>query len=470
MKNIAKGKKHLQIILGRRATINTRELPAEVVNSIKKALNIPNPIYAKLKKLGYWTGKTPPYIKLWRTSKEWMIMPRGFIEVLLKTLKQFQISYVLVDYRCSGEKVDFVSKINLRKYQQKAVQLALQKEQGVIEAPCGAGKTVIGLEIVARASRNAIWLVHTKELAQQAGERARDFLNLNTGELGYIGGGSFEIGSKLTIAMVQTLVRRKLSSKLLGLFGTLIVDEAHHTPAYTFTKVIDQFPAIYRIGLTATPQRSDGLSSIMYYTLGNTISRISPIELTQEDNLITPRINAVATNFYYPYQDDYARMLSKLVKDRKRNLLIINKIKEEALKGNFSLVLSERVEHCYELYNMLKQEASEIKSVVFTGQIPLKQRERIAKQIVMGEYNVIFATSPLAEEGLDWKIINRLFLTCPTRSKRKTQQAIGRIQRPYPGKIDAVVYDFVDVNLPVLKAQFKARYYKSYLPLLHGDL
>ena len=66
----------------------------------------------------------------------------------------------------------------MRPYQIPAVERAIKFEQGIIEAPCGAGKTVVGLEIIARTGQTSLWLVHTKELAEQAIERIEHFLKI----------------------------------------------------------------------------------------------------------------------------------------------------------------------------------------------------------------------------------------------------------------------------------------------------
>jgi len=266
--------------------------------------------------------------------------------------------------------------------------------------------------------------------------------------------------------MVQTLAKRKLTSNFIKHFGLVILDEAHHTPASSFLKVIKEFPSFYRFGFTATPYRCDGLGIMMYYQIGYTVYKITQCDILLDGNLVTPAFKRVDTDFYYNYQDDFTAMVSALTEDKKRNDLIINILLEEIKEGHHCLILSERVKHCYILNEFLKKIYPDAASAVLTGDLPRIERSRIVKLVNSEKLNAVFATSKIAEEGLDWKILDRLFLTCPSRSKRKVQQAVGRIQRPYKGKMNALVYDFVDSRVGILDSQYKSRYFGVYEPLV----
>ncbi len=87
----------------------------------------------------------------------------------------------------------------------------------------------------------------------------------------------------------------------------------------------------------------------------------------------------------------------------------------------------------------------------------LQKRQEIVERLRNKEFQVIFATNPLAEEGLDLPHLDRLFLTCPSRNKRKVIQAVGRIMRPCDGKEDAIVFDFIDSEVGILESQAKSR-------------
>ena len=458
-------KKTVEIILSRNISLNICTISSAIVNSIKKRLTFPNPVYLKNKKLGYWTGKIPKEIKLWKYYNTWLVLPRGFGPSLYKLIKEAALNYDLKDYRVKKPDINYVSHIKLRNYQLPAVDRAIKLTQGIIEAPCGAGKTIIGLQIIALSRQPSLWLVHTMELAEQVMDRIEEFLGIPKDKQGFIGQGKWEIGNEITVGMIQTLAKNKLSVDFIKKFGLVILDEAHHTPAKSFTGIIKQFPAYYRFGLTATPYRGDGLGMLMYYQIGYTVHKITQEDLSLDGKLVQPLFKRVDTDFYYNYEDDFTRMISTLVKNKKRNRLILEILYEEVKKGNHCLVISDRVEHCNLLYNLLLEKDENVKCAVLTGSLSKKKRSKIVTEVNSGNLNAIFATSKLAEEGLDWKILNRLFLTCPSRSKRKIQQAVGRIQRPCEGKKDAVVYDFVDFKIGVLESQYKSRYFGVYEPM-----
>ncbi len=161
------------------------------------------------------------------------------------------------------------SKIIYRPYQARAVtKLVSKSPEGVLVAPAGSGKTVMGLSIIPLVGQPTLWLTHTGPLADQAIERAEAFLP-NIGKIGMIGRQKWDKGDILTVAMVQTLVRNP--DKLLKMrddYGLVILDEAHHCPAATFMDVVSQLNSYYMYGLTATPYRRDKLEMLMFQYLG----------------------------------------------------------------------------------------------------------------------------------------------------------------------------------------------------------
>jgi len=100
---------------------------------------------------------------------------------------------------------------------------ALKREGGVIVAPPGSGKTVMAMAIIAAAGQPALCLTHTKDLADQARERAVEFLGLDADEIGMIGGGRWQIGDRLTIGMVQTLAKG-MSDEFANRFGLVVLN------------------------------------------------------------------------------------------------------------------------------------------------------------------------------------------------------------------------------------------------------
>jgi len=296
----------------------------------------------------------------------------------------------------------------------------------------------------------ALVLVHTLDLAEQWRQEIRSLLGV---EAGIVGGGD-DRPAPITVAVIQTLVRwtpARLAA-FFGGFGLVILDEAHHVAASTFRDVVGRCPARYRLGLTATPEREDGLTPLLGIYLGRPIEVIRHEDLVAAGVLTLPEIQVVETGFTYPYlsADDYAPMMSALVADDERNELVVDRVAAEARAGHTCLVLSGRVGHCRALAARLRER--DVQAATLTGRVPKDRRRELIERARGGELAVLVATS-LADEGLDLPRLSRVFLAYPSRARGRTVQRLGRLMRPHPDKDRAVLIDFVDRKVPILRNQ-----------------
>ena len=183
----------------------------------------------------------------------------------------------------------------------------------------------------------------------------------------------------MTVAVIQALGRWEPSKldTFLGGFGLLILDEAHHVAASTFHSVVDRCPARYRLGLTATPEREDGLTALLDLFLGAPLVTITHDELVAAGVLTVPEIQSIETDFTYLYTgaEDYAPMLSAVASDAARNTLIVDHVVEEARAGHVCLVLSGRIDHCHTLADAI--EAAGVSAAVLTGEVKRAVRKEL---------------------------------------------------------------------------------------------
>ncbi|MEQ8530961.1 MAG: DEAD/DEAH box helicase family protein, partial [Imperialibacter sp.] len=313
------------------------------------------------KKAGKSTWDTKRYFKLTEDKEFEVIVPRGFTGKLLKYLKSHKVDYEFRDLRIKREPVLFQFPVKLLAHQETVMERVQKKEFGVIVAPPGSGKTIIGLHIIAEKQQPAIILVHRKQIAEQWIERIQAFLKIPKAEIGLIGLGKAKSGSKVTVGMIQSL-SKKLNTQpdLVDAFGTVIIDECHHIPADSYSGAISKLNPYYQYGLTATPFRKYSDGQLIFIHLGNIIAEIEPNEI---ESFKRARIIIRKTNFEFPFNpktDPFETLSKVLIHDTARNRLITSDVINEARNRSRSIVITERKEHIEALNQLLKQSCETI--------------------------------------------------------------------------------------------------------------
>jgi superfamily II DNA or RNA helicase len=143
-----------------------------------------------------------------------------------------------------------------------------------------------------------------------------------------------------------------------------------------------------------------------------------------------------------PEELTYQTLLALLTKDDYRNSIICADVVREAKLGNICIVLTERVSHAEILYKKILKQWDKVG--IIHGKHSDKLREKTLTSLNNGEITVLTATTQLLGEGFDHPSLNRLFLAQPIRNPAKCEQLVGRVQRTSPGKVDALIYDYID--------------------------
>jgi superfamily II DNA or RNA helicase len=316
---------------------------------------------------------------------------------------------------------------------------------GIVCHNCGAGKSVIGCAFIARLRKPTIIVVHTLELFKQWEDMVREHLNF-PGKIGKIGGGTKTLGN-ITIAMIQTLVKlsTKEWSEIQSKFEIFIGDESHHFGAESYIKCMRNIRAKYAIGLTATPKRKDKKDFVIHNYLGNVIYEITDSDLEMMGRSLTCKCKIVETkrNYNYTKMNEIIAVLGTVIaKDKTRNEIIVEKIKEDIDDGRTVLVLIERVAHGKILYSLLKQE--QIKVELISGAVDANTRSKIKSKMKTGQLEVLVANKAIAAEGLDIPIIDSVHICFWTSNISLVKQMIGRGRRPYEGKEFCRVWFYKD--------------------------
>lgn len=438
-------------------TLTLQDAPGDLVDEIKKRLTFDNPAYLENEKMGRWNGDTLRYLRLFSSpDPATLILPRGFTGQTIALCKRHEIRFQIEDRRPTLRPVNFTfTRELLRPFQQEAVEAMLKKDFGTLTAPTGSGKTIMALYMIAERKQPALIVVHTKELLEQWVTRIGTFLRIPRAEIGIIGNGKKQIGEKITVGMVQTLW--KMADEVSPTCGHLIVDEVHHCPARTFTDVVTAFDSRYMLGLSATPWRRDGLSQLIFRYVGDVVHKIETAGLVETGNVLPFEVVTKETRFQSSFDAsvEYTKMLSELTEDDQRNRLIADTVKSNSRGRGISLVLTDRKGHCETIRSLLERRG--VRAEVLTGDRTGKERKQIVDRLNKGRVKILIATGQLVGEGFDVPALTTLFIATPIKFDGRLLQYIGRTLRPAPGKDKAVVYDFVDSHVGVLKSAAKAR-------------
>jgi superfamily II DNA or RNA helicase len=442
----------MEIII--KSQIQLKNSPPDLNNILISDLKVPNPKFIEADRLGYSTYGIDQYIDNFEMDlNNNLFIPRGYRRKLLSLLKDMKISYTLEDKRTSFPYTDINStQINYRKYQTAAVIDLVSQDEGLLVAPAGSGKTVMGLSIIPLLGQPTLWLTHTGPLLTQTSARAEKFLP--SIKIGTITEGKWNLENILTIGMIQTLILspKKLAS-IRDKFGLVILDECQRCPAVTFREIITHLNPYYLYGLTATPYRRDKLETIMFQTLGPPNTTIPIEKVAEHGGIIMPTVKYRAISSKRIDTNNIQTILKEhIVHNTPRNRIIVSDVLKEAVNNNFCIVISDRREHCEILYDLIS--AGWEHTGIATGKYSKKYVQEQIDRYNKKEITVLVTTFQLLGEGFDVPFINRAFIAMPFRAEGKAVQLIGRIQRSAPGKEDSILYDYVDVNVGVLANQF----------------
>ena len=457
-------KSYVAITLKEKIFINKNNLPRTLVNFLKEELNFFNSEYLIKKKIGVSTYGMERYFKLIETENNSVSVPRGFISRLISFLNENNIKFEIIDERNKLEPIKTEASAKLFPYQKEAIDGMLMEENGILVAPPGSGKTIIGIELIAKLSQSTLILVHKKQIFDQWVDRIESFLDIPKKEIGKFCSGKKKIGDKVTVAMVQTLNRMDNLQDYSDSFGMIIVDECHHMPAKMFRNTITKFNPYYLYGLTATPERKNNDVKLIFIYLGEILYEIEKDfcdkkSLSNKNNAEgksqRTKLIIKETSLKIPFKmktNDFQILFKIMIFDSNRNEQIINDIKNEADKGLKCLVLTERKEHVEVLSYYLKKE---YEIIALTGDLTQRQRKEKVKQIEAGNFQVLIATGQLIGEGTDFPNLDCLFLVYPFSFSGKLTQYIGRLQRG-PNE-NNIIYDYRDSNVDYLEKLFKKR-------------
>lgn len=380
----------------------------------------------------------------------------------------FTIAGATIDETTFGEPYDFDMKIQLmeERGQPKAVDFMvgyLRKHgAGVLEAYTGFGKTIVGLSIAAALKRKFLVLVHMDHMIERWAEEAELVLGLTRDQIGIVQGPKYDLGKPMTIAMCQSIYTGsevKYPDEFYNKqFGLVILDEVHRYGAPCWGTVVSKFNAKYRLSLSATPNREDGLDNVVFwncgpiaYTAHKTEEGAKPVGVQvlykteyNPKSYFKWKMNAEVGKWEMAYADP-VKYRKVLMKDEGRNTMIVAEMVNAAKQGRKAIVFAHLQNHIKKLRDMFDQavktdvEVPELTTSLFMGTI--KDRE-LAKEMMAADW--IFTTYEKSKAALNAPHIDTAFFATPPG--KKPDQPVGRLRDLGPDKKELLFVDFFESN------------------------
>lgn len=318
---------------------------------------------------------------------------------------------------------------------------------GLINAPVSWGKTFTAIAIAAKLGQKTLILTHTTLLRDQWVIDIENTLGIKAG---IIGSNKFQIDPIIVVANVQTATKR--IPDIADKFGTIIVDEAHHTPATTFANILDKCKAKNKIGLSGTLERKDRKHVIFQDYFGHTLFK------PEAENCMTPEVIIVKTDIILPGAAHWADKVTELENfTPKYKDLVVELADSAANAGHKVLVVGNRVDFLTKCAEMCKHPAKSITGLVKD----LSERKAILDSIESGDTDILFGTCSIFAEGISQNDLSCIILATPINNDPMLTQLVGRIVRLKEGKKQPLI---LDINLKGVQAANQARgRYSHYL-------
>jgi len=363
--------------------------------------------------------------------------------------------------------------IEPRPYQQEALtQWLAEGSAGVVVLPTGAGKTLVAAMAINETHLWTLAIVPTLELLQQWRTALASSLSLNADEIGIFGGGEKEL-KPITIITYDSAA---LYPRELRRFGLLIFDECHHLPAPTYRLIAESAFTPMRLGLSATPERSDMAHTDLDRLIGPEVYRRSPVELTEgrylaeyQEISIDIALSSEDESRYLEQRNIYRsflqrrRIVIRSPEEFQQKIIFLSARDPEARKAMLAwrearnIAMNTPAKYV-EIERLLRLHAddqvilfSEYNQVVneisrrfclpsITYKTPAEERRTILERFRTGQYTKL-VTGRVLNEGVDVPDCRVAIIVSGNSTKREYIQRLGRILRPKAGQ--ALLYELI---------------------------
>lgn len=373
----------------------------------------------------------------WREStpltKEW-----------IDTYKETHLPVSFTPSILNEEKLDYIAPNMMQK--KALTNLKTIREEGkkraLVISATGTGKTYLAaFDVLQAKPRRMLFIVHREQILNTAKESFKKIIGGADSDFGILSGTKKEINAKYLFATIQTISKEQIKQDFApDYFDYILIDEVHRAGATSYTKVIDYFSPNFLLGMTATPERTDGFNIFELFDY-NTAYEIR-LKDALEENLLCPFHYFGVTDF--EYQGEVISETTELyhLTDTERVKFLIDKITYYGHSGSQvkGLVFCSQVREAKELAHLFTKQG--LPSAYLSGEDSMKTREDTIQQLEKGSIKYIF-TVDIFNEGIDIPMINQVIMLRNTQSNIIFIQQLGRGLRKYPNKEFVTVIDFI---------------------------
>jgi len=418
--------------------IPTINLSKSLINKLKSFASFENPQIKVLLSLRKPLFNTPKMIQGYEEDESHLMLPRGLENKVQEFFSENAVKYKLLDKRTFENIETKKVRFTLRPEQDDAIKAIIRTDISICVAPPGFGKTLLGAKMFEVRACKTLIVVNKNMLLNQWIERFVDYFEYDKKDIGYLGKGKNKLNGNIDVATMQSL---KNSPDLIHDYSFVIVDECHHIPAVTFEQIIKNFKGKYLLGLSATPNRKDGLQPILYQQLGDIAYEY------KKKKTHNNKLEIIRTDFISE-ADNYSTIINELCIDENRNNLIIDQLKTNINRK--ILVLTDRIEHINILEHMLNEEQIEFVSIHGS----MNKKDQVENMAKVQDSSLILATTSYFGEGIDFPHLNTILFATPISYYGRLVQYLGRIGR---GNQECLAIDFLDSKNAMLNSAYKKR-------------
>lgn len=451
-----------RLIIDNRIRVRLDRLTPELIKALKKKFTYKNPEFGYKTSLGIPTWNVPREIKTFREDDVWLTFPRGGMSKVREVFEDEGEEFRIRDRRTEGLPCPNFPKYigpEMRYYQEAGIQAALKRENCVIRAPTGSGKSLMAISLAARIKLNTLVILPTVALLRQWMKDAESSLDTGGQGIGIIHQKK-RILKPITATVQKTLVSQGIDESLRDYFGVIIVDECQKCAAASYIEAVDPWPARYRVGVSADERRRDKKEFLTTDLLGDKAYEVRRETLEEQGHVLDVGIYVVPTDFkadWYGVPEeieegeeeiseedekkiDFSRLLEEMTNAEARDKLGIEVAMREIKQGNQVIMLTQRREHCLKLDQYFVKKG--VPSGFFIGGLDYaKQFEDTREGIASKQIKIGIGTVSALGVGVNLPSVAAGVAMIPIAGNRQNfNQVRGRLCRLASGKQEGRLY------------------------------